>query len=348
MNILLINNQVEIMERQKMAIAETIGKGEIVTCRPGLAVLEVTRSFIPDLVILQAGEQFFDLGIVDHLVKTNPQVYILLIAGSEDQELLERALEAGVDDFTAGPPSDSELILRVKIGLQCAAQNERRLGPVNAPAAREKGPAKQGLLVALIKVAGNVLFGVLLLFMAVLVFFLIQSKYSGEVPSIFGYRVYMVLSGSMNPTFDTGSVVFVRPADPGTILKGDIITFGSSGSDMLTTHRVVDIQNEEGLKYTTRGDANNVDDPNPVPAENVVGRVHGSVPFLGYLMGFARTRQGLIFLVFIPGVLVILFELRNIFKYMREADQERKRGRDGGESPAKRTPQSAADLKPFT
>ena len=335
------------MERQNLVIIENAGENKIIASRPGLAVLEVTRSFIPDLVILQAGEQFFDLGIVDHLVKTNPQVYILLIAGSEDPGLLERALEAGVDDFTAGPPSDTELSLRVKIGLRCAAQNERRFGPV-APAAREKGPAKQGLLAALIKVAGNVLFGVLLLFMAVLVFFLVQSKYSGEVPSIFGYRVYMVLSGSMNPTFDTGSVVFARPADPETILEGDIITFGGAGSDMLTTHRVVDIQNEDGLKFTTRGDANNVDNPNPVPAENVVGRVHGSVPFLGYLMGFARTRQGLIFLVFIPGVLVILFELRNIFKYMREADQERKRGRDGGESPAKRTPQSAADLKPFT
>jgi DNA-binding response OmpR family regulator len=136
------------MERQKLVIIENAGENKIIASLPGLAVLEVTRSFIPDLVILQAGEQFFDLGIVDHLVKTNPQVYILLIAGSEDQELLERALEAGVDDFIAGPPSDSELILRIKIGLRCAAQNERRLGPVNAPAAREKGPAKQGLLVA--------------------------------------------------------------------------------------------------------------------------------------------------------------------------------------------------------
>ena len=104
------------MERQKLVIIENAGENKIIASRPGLAVLEVTRSFIPDLVILQAGGQFFDLGIVDHLVKTNPQVYILLIAGSEDPGLLERALEAGVDDFTAGPPSDTELSLRVKIG----------------------------------------------------------------------------------------------------------------------------------------------------------------------------------------------------------------------------------------
>ncbi len=149
MHILLINYRDEIMEHQKKIIAENTGESEILTCRPGLAVVEATRIFIPDLVILQTeGHSFYCLDMVDHLIKTNPQVYILLIAGSEDQELLERALEAGVDDFTAGPPSDSELILRVKIGLQCAAQNERRLGPVNAPAAREKGPAKQGLLVA--------------------------------------------------------------------------------------------------------------------------------------------------------------------------------------------------------
>lgn len=339
MNIILINNQAEAMERQKLVIAENAGENKIIACRPGLAVLEVTRSFIPDLVILQAGGQFFDLGIVDHLVKTNPQVYILLIAGSEDQGLLERALETGVDDFIAGPPSDSELILRIKIGLRCAAQNERRLGPVNAPAAREKGPVKQSLLAVVIKVAGNVLFGVLLLFMTVLVFFLVQSKYSGEVPSVFGYRIYMVLSGSMSPAFDTGSMVFVRPQDPAEIRKGDIITYSGESSDMLTTHRVVDVLNEEGVKFVTRGDANNVNDPKPVPAENVVGRVHGSLPYIGYIMGFAQTRQGLIFLVFIPGTLVILFEIRNIFKYMKEAEEERKgeRGRASSYEPPART-----------
>jgi signal peptidase len=340
LNVLLINHRAEAMERQKKVIADNTCASKINTCRPGLSVVEATRNFIPDFVILQTGGcSIYCLDTVDHLIEKNPQVYILLIAESEDQELLERALDAGVDDFISGMPSDSELILRVKMGLRCAAQNERRFGAVNAPAEREETPAMPGLLAAGIKVAGNVIFGVLVLFMAVMAFFLVQSKYSGEVPSVFGYRVYMVLSGSMSPTFDTGSVVFVRPEDPAIIRKGDIITFSGEGSDMLTTHRVVDVQNEEGLKFITRGDANNVDDPKPVPAENVVGRVHGSLPYLGYLMGFAQTRRGLIFLVFIPGVLVILFELRNIFKYMRETDQERKTGRDGEENPAKKAPQ---------
>ncbi len=314
MHILLISNQVEAMERQKLSIAEHTGADGIRCCRPGLELLDATEDFVPDLAVLQAGGHFFDLGIVDHLKKINRLVYIIFVAGVEEQELLERALEAGVDDFIAGPPSDGELILRVKKGLLRETQKRRRTGSGSASEPRRAAAAKRSPLVEAAKVAGNIAFGVLITLMALLAFFLVQSKYVGGVPSVFGYRIYAVLSGSMNPAFDTGSVVFVRPAGPQTIAVGDIITFSGSSSDLLTTHRVVDINSENGLEFTTRGDANNVDDPNPVPAANVIGRVHGSVPHLGYLMGFARTRQGLVVLVFIPSLLVIAFEIRNILQ----------------------------------
>jgi signal peptidase I len=135
--------------------------------------------------------------------------------------------------------------------------------------------------------------------------------------------MYVVLSGSMNPTFDTGSLVFVKPTDPSAIAEGDIITFSSSGdASRLTTHRVVGINRENEINFITRGDANNVNDPNPVPAENLVGRVTGSVPYIGYLFGFAQTRQGLIMLIFIPGLFIIILELRRLFKHMVEARVE--------------------------
>jgi len=338
LKILLITHRAEITAHQKAVLSRHFEACEIAACQPGLAVLEAAEEFVPDIAILQAdGPAFYCLDMVGHLLERNPQVYILLLSPSGDQQMLEQALEAGVADFIAGPPSDSELLLRVKKALFSGPQRGQAFKPEKEePAPRRSAPAmagqRQSLLAAALRVAGNVVFGLLVLFMAVMAFFLVQSKLSGEAPSVFGYRLYMVLSGSMRPAFDTGSVVFVRPEDPASIGKGDIITYSGDG-DMLTTHRVVEVLNdEEGLKFVTRGDANNANDPKPVPAENVVGRVYGSLPYLGYLMGFAQTKKGLIFMVFIPGTLVILFEIRNIFKYMREAEEERK-GMRGRASP---------------
>ena len=174
-----------------------------------------------------------------------------------------------------------------------------------------------------LSIFGNVVFVALLLMMATLSFFLIQSRITGGVPQVAGYQMYIVLSGSMAPEFDTGSLAFVKETPPEQIVVGDIITYRSqAGSDSLTTHRVVEVQRQDGLQFITRGDANNVNDPNPVLAENVVGRVTGSIPHLGYLMNFVQTRQGLILLIFVPGVLIIVYELGKIMKYLTESRRE--------------------------
>jgi len=177
---------------------------------------------------------------------------------------------------------------------------------------------------------GNILFVILLLVMAGLSFFLIQSRITGGVPQVGGYQMYIVLSGSMSPEFDTGSLAFVREMEPEQLVVGDIITFRSPNNpESLTTHRIVEIQRDDGLRFITRGDANNVNDPSPVPAENVVGMVTFTVPYVGYLLNFVQTTQGLILLIFVPGVLIIVFELNKILKYLTQGDNGNKRSRDG-------------------
>ena len=174
------------------------------------------------------------------------------------------------------------------------------------------------------RVVGNIIFACLLLLMASLAFFLIQSKLAGGVPSVFGHQMYVVLSGSMEPAVDTGSVALVRPVAPEEIAVGDIITFkGAGGGSVLTTHRVVAINQANGLSFVTRGDANRVNDPHPVPAANVVGRVHGRIPYLGCLFSFAQTRNGLFVLVVLPGILIILWEIRNLYLYMTDLQKNK-------------------------
>ncbi len=66
-----------------------------------------------------------------------------------------------------------------------------------------------------------------------------------------------------------------------------------------------------------------MNDPLPVPAENVVGKITFAVPYAGYLMSFGQTQTGLLTLVIIPGVLIIIFELRNLFRYATQWDEEK-------------------------
>lgn len=186
---------------------------------------------------------------------------------------------------------------------------------------QDKGKKGKGGFLKFFSILGNVLFVLLLLIMATLSFFLIQSRVAGGVPEVAGYQMYIVLSGSMSPEFDTGSLAFVREVDTGELAVGDVITYRSrADSDSLTTHRIVDIMKNDSMQFVTRGDANNVNDPNPVLAENVVGRVTGSVPYVGYVLNFVQTRQGLILLIFVPGVLIIAYELSKIMKYLTKGN----------------------------
>jgi signal peptidase len=189
---------------------------------------------------------------------------------------------------------------------------------------KSKRPFVIKMFSVLAKIIGNTIFGVMLLTAMVLLFSLAYIKVSGGPPAIAGHQMFIVLSGSMNPSFDTGSMVFVKPTKPSEINQGEIITFRGLGDGrQLVSHRVVSVNNtEDGITFTTKGDANKVPDPNPVPARNLVGKVIFAVPYLGYFMNFAQTRQGIIFLVFIPAAILIMVELIGILKNMKTRKKE--------------------------
>lgn len=164
----------------------------------------------------------------------------------------------------------------------------------------------------------NLLFGAILVLMALLAFFLAQSSITGKAPAVFGRQMYIIISESMSPALKPGCLALVDAVRPDSIQEGDIITFYSLPDNQFIAHRVVEIVPGDGLLFITKGDDNRVKDLLPVRAEQLVGRVDGSLPYLGYLMGFAQTRQGLIFTIFIPGLLIIIYEIRRINRYMRE------------------------------
>ena len=194
------------------------------------------------------------------------------------------------------------------------------------PSADAKKPVSPLRRIA--KILGNILFALVLLAVAFMAFFMIRSKVKGTPPMIAGHYLFIVLSGSMEPEFNTGSIVFVKPVEPETIVPGEIVTFsGFAGSKQLMTHRVMDIENDEdyGLLFITKGDANEHNDPDPVPAKNIKGTVSGHVPLLGYLMSFVQTKQGLILLIMIPACLLIGVEVYSFLAKREENKSKNKK-----------------------
>ena len=91
-----------------------------------------------------------------------------------------------------------------------------------------------------------------------------------------------VISGSMRPTLDVGDVVIVIKVPADTINPDDIIQFREE-EGITTVHRVVEIQETEGnMVFVTQGDDNRTPDPNPVLADNVVGKVIFNIPKVGW------------------------------------------------------------------
>lgn len=101
------------------------------------------------------------------------------------------------------------------------------------------------------------------------------------LPEFLGFRMYHVLSGSMEPEIPVGSLLYVREGQPEEVEAEDIIAFYSSVEDGgIITHRVVENNVVSGL-FHTKGDANEAEDPMPVDYDNYIGSVAFSLPYMG-------------------------------------------------------------------
>ncbi len=139
----------------------------------------------------------------------------------------------------------------------------------------------------------------------------------------FGWSVDAIVSGSMEPELKVGAVVITRPVDAEEIRVGDIITFYSPLSEKMTSHRVIATEGGSPFHFQTKGDANEDADPFSVPAENVVGEVCFHIPYLGYVAQFVKTPLGFLLTLCLPGLIIIVMELRNTWHTLTGDEIER-------------------------
>lgn len=101
------------------------------------------------------------------------------------------------------------------------------------------------------------------------------------LPRFFGYHIYTVVSGSMEPAIPTGSLVYIKDGKPEEAVEGEVIAFyGAVDSASIITHRVVENRVVMG-EIVTKGDANQSPDMNPVPYARFIGKVELTVPEAG-------------------------------------------------------------------
>lgn len=108
---------------------------------------------------------------------------------------------------------------------------------------------------------------------------------------VMGYQVYNVISGSMEPTYSVGDLIYVKEVDPDSVQVGDPITFVLNEDLVVATHRVIRVDGEN-RRFYTKGDANETADAAPVHFNNLIGVPRFSIPRLGYVSDFIQHPPG--------------------------------------------------------
>lgn len=137
-------------------------------------------------------------------------------------------------------------------------------------------------------------------------------------PLVAGYKPVVVLSGSMEPTYHVGSVIYYKETPFDQINVGDAITF-RAGENSMVTHRVT-AKSELSGTLTTKGDANETEDPNPVDYSDVVGKVlKFSIPYAGFFVSYSKNFA-------VIGVMAVIILVNILFDSFFP---EKKKGREG-------------------
>ena len=165
------------------------------------------------------------------------------------------------------------------------------------------------------KSIGNIIFDIIFyIIIAIVAAFIIAW--------LFGYEPRAVMSGSMEPAIQTGSLSFIDTNyDYDDVEVGDVVAFSidTGESTVMVTHRVEEITDEG---FVTKGDNNEHSDGVTTTRENFEGLNIFSIPILGYIavaignvIAFLIfTTKGRIYLIMIAAAIVFLFFISKVIK----------------------------------
>ena len=146
---------------------------------------------------------------------------------------------------------------------------------------------------------------------------------------LIGLQVFTVLSGSMEPTYHVGSLIYVKDVDPFELESGDVITF-MLDENTVATHRIVeavpDEEDDSVVRFRTKGDANENLDGSLVHYKNVIGSPVFTIPYLGYAVSYIQNPPGTYVAISAGAILLLLVFLPDLFgddkKKKKDADDD--------------------------
>lgn len=142
-----------------------------------------------------------------------------------------------------------------------------------------------------------------------------------KVPNIFGYKPFIVLSGSMETEIHQGDLIITKITNPKKLKKDDVIAFRDS-ENTVTTHRIIDIIEKDGTKYfVTKGDNNTSQDENLVEFKDVEGIYVTRIPSFGNIFNELSKPTTIVILVLgLTVIFVLLFQISN--KKLKDKEQQ--------------------------
>ena len=162
-----------------------------------------------------------------------------------------------------------------------------------------------------------------------------------------GLQVFTVLSGSMEPTYHVGSVIYVKSVDYTTLEAGDPITF-MMDEKTVATHRIIEVipddEDPSVLRYRTQGDANEAPDGSLVHYKNVIGTPVFTIPYLGYAANYIQNPPGTYVAIAAGAILLLLMFLPDLFGD-EEQPAEKKKAKGKGKFSQPRTQEGIAEAE---
>ena len=161
----------------------------------------------------------------------------------------------------------------------------------------------------------NIVSTALVVLMVLCAVFLMGSR-------VMGYQCFTVISGSMEPKYSVGDLIYVKKVDANTIQVGDDITFILNEDLVVATHRVVRIDAENQRLYT-KGLANEIEDSDPVHFNNVIGVPKFAIPKLGYVSDFVQNPPGMYITIGVGIILILAVFLPDMIGKKKNEDEDK-------------------------
>lgn len=140
-----------------------------------------------------------------------------------------------------------------------------------------------------------------------------------------GYEVLVVQSGSMEPVYHVGSLIYVKSVEPEELEVGDVITF-ELGNGVRGTHRIIEVLDNNGeISFITKGDANEMEDNKPVVEDAIVGQVKFTIPKLGFFITYIQQPPGTYIAISVAAMLLLLIILPEL---IFQSEKKLKRSED--------------------